>query len=135
MGAQDLVSKRCSARFTTELSCAVMLPKTNAPMKATQAASARPMTKSAIAKTLAIEFNLKQKACSKLLDTLAVVGAKEMKTTGVFAIPSLCRFKTRTKPATKAGEKTFFGKTVMVKAKPSKKTIKAFPHAAVKRSI
>merc|ERR1712113_1258850 len=97
--------------------------------------SAKAMTKSAIAKTLAVEFNLKQKACAKVLDTLASVGSSEMKKTGVFAIPGLCRFKTKTKPATKAGEKSIFGKVVMVKAKPAKKTVKAFPHAAVKRSI
>merc|ERR1719444_632667 len=97
--------------------------------------AARAMTKSAVAKALAVEFGIKQKVCSKALDTLSNVGAKELKSKGVFAIPGLCRFKTRTKPATKAGEKTIFGKVVMVKAKPAKKLVKAFPAAAVKRSI
>merc|ERR1712151_1056219 len=114
---------------------AVMLPKTNTPMKAATTPSSRAMSKSAIAKTLATEFNLKQRACSKVLDTLASVGSQQMKKTGLFAIHGLCRFKTRTKPATKAGEKSIFGKVVMVKAKPAKKIVKAFPHAAVKRSI
>merc|ERR1712113_380410 len=114
---------------------AAMLPKTNTPMKATKSAVAKAMTKSTIAKTLATEHGLKYKVCAKVLDTLATVGSTEMKKSGVFAIPSLCRFKTRMKPATKAGEKNIFGKVVMVAAKPAKKTLKAFPHAIVKRSI
>merc|ERR1712217_448176 len=96
------------------------MPKTNAPMKAAKPASAKAMTKSTIAKTLATEYGLKYKVCAKVLDTLASVGSTEMKKTGIFAIPSLCRFKTRMKPATKAGEKNIFGKTVMVAAKPPK---------------
>merc|ERR1712226_1737592 len=112
-----------------------MLPKTNAPMKATTKAAARAMPKSLIAKTIAGQLELKQKVCSTLLNTLAEVAAKEVKKTGTFAIPNLCRLKTRTKPATKAGKREMFGKVVMVKAKPAKKIVKAYPVAALKRSI
>ena len=58
-----------------------------------------------------------------------------MKKTGVFALPGLCRLKTRTKPATKAGKREVFGKVVMVKAKPARKIVKAYPVAALKASI
>jgi hypothetical protein len=43
--------------------------------------------------------------------------------------------KTRVKPATKAGKREMFGKTVVVKAKPAKTVVKAFPVAAIKKSI
>merc|ERR1711879_13372 len=79
-----------------------MLPKTNKPMKATTKTTARAMTKGNIAKALADKLELKQKVCSKLLNSLTEVATKEVKKTGVFAIPALCRLKTRTKPATKA---------------------------------
>merc|ERR1711972_949625 len=98
-------------------------------------AGARAMTKSNIAKTIAGQLELKQKVCSTLLSTLASVATKEVCKTGLFSIPGLCRFKTRTKPATKAGKKEIFGKVVMVKAKPAKKIVKAFPAAALKKSI
>jgi len=40
-----------------------------------------------------------------------------------------------TKPATKARKREIFGKTVVVKAKPARKVVKAFPVAALKKSI
>ena len=43
--------------------------------------------------------------------------------------------KIRNKPATKAGKREVFGKIVMVKAKPARKIVKAFPVAALKASI
>merc|ERR1712153_223247 len=98
--------------------------------KATTKATARAMTKSNIAKALAEKLKLKQKVCSKLLNNLAEVATKEVKETGVFAVPGLCRLKSRTKPATKAGKREVFGKMVMVKAKPARKIVKAYPVSA-----
>ena len=43
--------------------------------------------------------------------------------------------KTRVKPATKAGKREVFGKEMMVKAKPAKTIVKAYPVAAIKKSI
>jgi nucleoid DNA-binding protein len=93
------------------------------------------MTKGAIAEALATECELKKTVCAKILNSLAGVAAKEVKATGVFTIPGVCRLKIRTKPATKAGKREIFGKVVMVKAKPAKKIVKAFPVAALKASI
>merc|ERR1712146_97833 len=104
------------------------------PMKAATKA-ARAMSKSGLAKSLATKFELKRKICSTLLNTLASVAQKETKKTGVFTIPGICRLKTRTKPATKAGKREIFGKVVMVKAKPAKTIVKAYPVAAMKKSI
>merc|ERR1711979_142660 len=109
---------------------AAMLPKTNKPMKATTKA-VRAMSKSNIAKAMANGTELKQKVCAKMLNIIAELATKEVKKTGIFAVPALCRFKTRTKPATKAGEREIFGKVVMVKAKPARKIVKAYIVAAL----
>merc|ERR1711920_844576 len=97
--------------------------------------AATAMTKGALAETLAAATELKKAQCAKILNELAGVAATEVKKTGVFAIPGLARLKLRTKPATKAGKREAFGKVVMVKAKPVRKIVKAFPVAALKASI
>merc|ERR1712046_98050 len=104
------------------------------PMKKA-AAAARAMSKGGIAEALASGCELKKSVASKALDTLASIATAEVKKTGVFTIPGLARLKIRTKPATKAGKREVFGKVVMVKAKPAKKIVKAFPVAALKQSI
>ena len=108
-----------------------MLP----PMKSMKAGAAKAMTKGALLKAIATEHGLKTKACSNVLNSLVTVAAKEVKKTGVFAVPGLCRIKTRTKPATKACTKMIFGKETKVKAKPAKTVVKAFPVAALKQQI
>merc|ERR1712045_138896 len=89
----------------------------------------------AIAESLAAETELKKSMCSKILNSLSDIAAKEVKSTGVFTIPGLCKIKTRTKPATKAGQRGVFGKMMVVKAKPARKVVKAFPLSALKKSV
>merc|ERR1712183_310487 len=109
-----------------------MLP----PMKSkSMGAGAKAMSKGAMTKELATKHELKQAACSKIINSLVTIATAEVKKTGVFTIPGLCRIKTRTKPATKAGVRTMFGKEVKVKAKPAKTVVKAFAVAALKRQI
>merc|ERR1719512_392928 len=98
-------------------------------------AGAKAMTKGAIADALAEKCELKKTVCSKIINTLAEVGTAEVKKAGIFTIPGLCRIKPRMKPATKAGKREMFGKMTIVKAKPAKKIVKAFPVAALKSSI
>merc|ERR1712003_239192 len=98
-------------------------------------AGAKAMTKGALTKAIATEHGLKQKACSEVLNTLVDIATKEVKKTGVFTIHGLCRIKTRTKPATKAGVRNIFGKEVKVAAKPAKKVVKAYPVQALKKQI
>merc|ERR1711948_247018 len=102
-----------------------------APMGAT----AKAMTKGALAEALATECELKKGVCAKLIGSLAEIATKEVVKSGIFTLPGLCRIKTRMKPATKAGKREVFGKVVMVKAKPAKKIVKAFPVAALKASV
>merc|ERR1712093_599681 len=75
-----------------------MLP----PMKSMKK-GAKAMTKGALSKALATEHGLKQKVCSDLINSLVAVATKEVKATGIFTVPGVCRLKTRQKPATKAG--------------------------------
>merc|ERR1712045_850822 len=96
---------------------------------------AKAMTKGALADALATATEVKKSQCAKLLGTLATVATAEVKKAGVFTLPGLCRIKTRVKPATKAGQREIFGKMQIVKAKPARTIVKAFPVAALKRSI
>merc|ERR1712005_75229 len=105
-----------------------------APMKAMKSSS-KVMTKGALIKTLAEQHEMKTKVCSGLLESLANLATAEVKKTGVFTIPGLCRIKTRVKPATKAGVRMAFGQEMKVKAKPARTVVKAFPVAALKAQI
>merc|ERR1712061_574527 len=101
-----------------KVSCfnSIITPVKMAPMKAAQKA----MAKGAIAEALANECELKKSVCIKVIGSFAEIASKEVSKTGIFTVPGLCRIKTRTKPATKAGKREVFGKVVMVKAKPAR---------------
>merc|ERR1719293_359139 len=93
------------------------------------------MSKGALAEAIASEADLNKSVCSKLIDAFAEIGAKEVKSNGIFTVPGLCRIKTRRKPATKAGKRVMFGKEVKVAAKPAKTVVKAFAVAALKKNF
>ena len=99
------------------------------------AVATKAMTKGAIADALATSCELKKSVVTKFLGSLAGVGTVEVKKAGVFTIPGLARIKTRRKPATKAAKRMMFGQEVVVKAKPAKTVVKAFPTAALKSAI
>merc|ERR1711985_149106 len=80
-----------------------------APMKV-KATTAKAMTKGALVKAVAEKHELKTKACSEIIDSLVEIATTEVKKTGIFTLPGLCRLKLRTKPATKAGVRNIFGK-------------------------
>merc|ERR1719326_2290429 len=105
-----------------------------APMKKAGNAK-KQMTKGEITKMLSEQHGLKQKACRDYIASFVEIACQEVKKTGVFTVPGLCKIKTRTKPATKAGIKNIFGKETKVAAKPAKKVVKAFPVAALKKQI
>merc|ERR1712039_975871 len=100
-----------------------------------KAAAGKAMTKGAIAASIATEFELKQNVAGKIIASLAELGAKEVKKNGIFTFPGFCRIKTRVKPATKACKKEIFGEMRLVKAKPARTIVKAFPVAALKQSV
>merc|ERR1712182_130795 len=100
-----------------------------------KAGASKAMTKGALVKMIATENEMKTKDCSNILSTLATVATKEVKKTGIFTIPGICRIKTRVKPATKAGVRMIFGEERKVNAKPAKTVVKAFAVAALKQQI
>merc|ERR1711988_1215192 len=127
MGADKLsLSLSFSSGFAN-----IMLP----PMKSMKKGGAKAMTKGALLKAIATEHDLKTKACSNVLNSLVTVATNEVKKTGIFTIPGICRIKTRMKPATKAGVRMMIGKETKVKAKPAKTVVKAFAVAALKKQI
>merc|ERR1712130_598494 len=90
------------------------------------------MTKSALTAALAESCEVKKGVISTALSTLASIATQEAKKNGKFVIPGVVMIKTRQKKATKAGKREVFGKVVMVKAKPAKTIVKAFPAKALK---
>merc|ERR1712127_909404 len=104
-------------------------------MKASMKASGKVLSKGGLADAIATATELKKKDCLKVMDSLAAVATKQVKSAGKVTIPGLCMIKTRVKPATKAGKREMFGKMVVVKAKPAKTIVKAFCVAALKKSI
>ena len=93
------------------------------------------MTKGGLMGSLADATEMKKSDIAKILNSLTEIGTEEVKKSGKFTLPGLCMIKTRQKPATKAGKKLMFGKEVMVKARPAKTVVKAFPVAALKREV
>merc|ERR1712039_997557 len=104
------------------------------PKKAMKA-PAKAMTKGAMAKALAEEHEIKASVASKIINSLAEIGTKEVTGTGKFTFPGLCMIKTRVKPATKACNREIFGKMCDVKARPARTIVKAFPAAALKKQF
>merc|ERR1712196_169385 len=97
---------------------------------------ARAMTKGGFAEALANDNEgLKTSQCAKIVDSLAAIATKEVKSSGKFVLPGLVMIKTRQKPARKAGVRMAFGKEVRVKAAPAKTVVKAFCVSALKKSI
>ena len=114
-----------------------------APMKAMKKAmkamvarkGAKSLTKGGLAEALATACDLKKSDCSKVLSALADVVAANLKKTGRVIVPGIVRVLTRTKKATKAGKREMFGKVCIVKAKPARTVVKAFPVSALKQAI
>merc|ERR1739848_554768 len=104
MGAQAAESNdRELCRHT--ITCRAMAPM----MKSTV------MTKSALLAAIAESCEVKRGVARKALSTLASIALEETKKNGKFKVPGLVTIKTRKKPATKAGKRAMFGKTVLVR--------------------
>ena len=93
------------------------------------------MTKGALAKAIAEEYEIKQGVAAKIISSLAEIGTKEVSSAGKFTFPGFVTVKTRVKPATKACKKEIFGKMCDVKARPARTIVKAYPVSALKKSV
>merc|ERR1711924_562595 len=63
----------------------IMLP----PMKSMKASGKKAMSKGAMTKALATQHELKQKACSEVINSLVAIATAEVKKNGVFTIGAL----------------------------------------------
>merc|ERR1712066_387102 len=104
-----------------------------APMKAMKG-GAKVLSKGALAEALAEGSELKKKDC-RIVEKLGEIAAAQVKGVGKFVVPGVAMVKTRLKPATKAGKREVFGKVVMVKARPARTVVKAFPVSALKKQF
>src|SRR6195256_2988980 len=95
------------------------------------------MTKSQLIVKIAAENEVAKKDVKGVLETLATVGYKELKKTGVFLVPGFAKFVVIKKPATKArkGTNPFNGEPMTFKAKPARKIVRARPVKAAKDAV
>ena len=72
-----------------------------------------------------------------VIETLATVGHKELKKSGVFVVPGFAKFVVIKKPATKArkGINPFTKEPTMFKARPARKIVRARPVKAAKDAV
>ena len=96
---------------------------------------AKAMTKGALMKAISSASHVNQKHCRKVLSSLRTLALQEVKKTGVFAIPGLCRMKKLDQPARSEHTATILGKIVPVQARPARTVVKASPLRALKKQI
>ena len=92
------------------------------------------MTKSQLIEKIAANNELAKKDVKGGLETLATIGYKELKKTGVFLVPGFAKFVVIDKPATKArkGTDPFNGEPMIFRAKPARRVVRARPAKAAK---
>ena len=113
-----------------------MDPKSIKSMKGTKAMEAvQVFTKTGLVDAFAAATELNKSECAKVLKVLAEVVANEVKTKGKVIIPGVVKIKAHIKPATMAGKREMFGKSMLVAAKQAKTVVKAYPAAAIKTAI
>ena len=95
------------------------------------------MTKSQLIEKIATETEISKKEVKGVLETLASIGYKELKKSGVFLLPGFAKFVVIKKPATKArkGTNPFTGEPMTFKAKSARKIVRARPVKAAKDAV
>jgi nucleoid DNA-binding protein len=95
------------------------------------------MTKSQLIEKIAAETELPKKGVKEVFEALATIGYKELNKTGVFLLPGFAKFVVIKKPATKArqGINPFTKESMMFKAKPARKIVRARPVKAAKDAV
>jgi DNA-binding protein HU-beta len=96
------------------------------------------MTKSELIEAITAEREgLTKKDVKGVMETLAMVGYKELKKSGVFLVPGFAKFVVIKKPATKErkGINPFTKEPTVFKARPARKIIRARPVKAAKDAV
>jgi DNA-binding protein HU-beta len=99
----------------------------------------KPMTKSELIGKIAAHHSdtLTKRDVRDVMETLAVIGYKELKKIGSFLIPGFAKFVVVRKPATKArkGINPFTKEPMVFKARPARKIVRARPVKAAKDAV
>ncbi len=97
----------------------------------------KPMTKSELINQIAERSELKKSDVKGVIETLAVVGYKELKKNGTFLLPGFAKFVVIKKPATKErkGINPFTKEPAVFKARPARKVVRARPVKAAKDAV
>jgi nucleoid DNA-binding protein len=92
------------------------------------------MTRSQLIEKIAAQNEMGKKDVKGVLETLATIGYRELKKTGIFLVPGFAKFVVIKKPATEArqGTNPFNGEPMMFKTKPARKIVRAGPVKAAK---
>ena len=97
------------------------------------------MSKSELIQRIADQHSngLARKDIKEVIESLASIGHKELKKSGLFLVPGFAKFVVIRKPATKArkGINPFTKEPTVFKAKPARKVIRARPVKAVKDAV
>jgi len=95
------------------------------------------MTKSQLIEKIATKNEVAKKDVKGILETMASIGYKELKKSGVFLVPGFAKFVVIRKPATKSrkGTNPFTGEPMTFKAKPARKIVRARPVKAAKDAV
>jgi DNA-binding protein HU-beta len=95
------------------------------------------MTKSQLIEKIAEGTELSKKDVKGVIESMATLGYKELKKSGVFLVPGFAKFVVIKKPATKArkGTNPFTGEPMTFKAKPARKIVRARPVKAAKDAV
>lgn len=97
------------------------------------------MSKSELIQKIAEQHSdkLTRKDVKGVIESLATMGYKELKKSGVFLVPGFAKFVVIKKPATKerAGINPFTKEPTIFKAKPARKIVRARPVKAVKDAV
>lgn len=118
--------------------------KTMAKAKTKAAGKAAPggkktLSKSAIIQAVADEIgeDVSRKQVKQVIETLAEVGHRELKRSGIFTLPGFAKFVVVKKPARPAREgiNPFTKEKMMFAAKPASKTVRARPIKAIKEAV
>ena len=95
------------------------------------------MSKTELVQAIADDVELSKKDVKAVLESLAMVGYKEMKKAGEFMLPGFAKFVVVKKPATKErkGINPFTKEPTVFMAKPARKVLKVRPVKAAKDAV
>merc|ERR1719301_292373 len=104
-------------------------------MKAMKVMKKKAITKTETLSAIEAASGVAKKEVGSVLSALEKVAVAQVKKAGKFVVPGVVMIKTRVKPATKAGTKVMFGKTVKVKASKAKTVVKCFAPKSLKNEF